>query len=135
MARKYTPRRPYYPRGRYAQAVDQGGGFAGGWKIGEQIGGGLGQLAKAIATAREQEARNRVANRIMNTAYAPRAGFVGGAQPAAGIPLAGTAPERGGSAALDEAIRGQQLMASLQRQQIEAQQQKTAAETMELRRR
>ncbi|PYK18094.1 MAG: hypothetical protein DME55_07695 [Verrucomicrobia bacterium] len=139
MARKYTPRptprRPYYPARRYAQAVDQGGGFAGGWKIGEQIGGGLGQLAKAIAAAREQEARNRVANRIMNTAYAPRAGFVGGTAPAAGVPLAGTAPERGGAAAMDEAIRGQQLINALQNQKIAAQRQQTAAETMEMRRR
>ena len=99
MARKYTPRRPYYPRGRYAQAVDQGGGFAGGWKIGEQIGSGLGQLAQAIGKVRTEAKQNAVANQLLQQggwAPSPRAGWVGGAAPAAGIPTAGTRPANGG---------------------------------------
>jgi hypothetical protein len=126
---KYTPRRQYLPyrRGRYAQAAPSGD-FGSGWKIGQSIGGGLGDLANAIVKARQQAAADQMANRMLNTAYAPRAAFVGGAQPKAGVPLTGSAPQTGGAPALQEAIRGQQLMAEMQKQ-------KTAAETMALRQR
>jgi len=99
MARKYTPRRPYYPARRYAQAADTGGGFAGGWKIGEQVGGGLGQLAKAIAAGQAQAKQNAVANQLLQQggwAPPPRAGWVGGTAPAAGVPTGGTRPASGG---------------------------------------
>jgi hypothetical protein len=87
----------------------------------------LGELAKAIVNARAEAAKNQMANRMLNTAYAPRAAFVGGTQPKAGVPLAGTAPQTGGAPALQQAIEGQRLLTSIQ-------QQKTATETMALRR-
>jgi hypothetical protein len=122
--RKRTPRASYYP-GRYSAAQTAGtDDFSRGWKIGQTLGGGIADLAKTIKAAQAQAIQDRVANRLMNAlpgpGGAPRAAWVGGVVPKAGISLAGTAPATGGTAELETRIKAQQLSSAIAREQAAA---------------
>jgi len=81
-----------YLRRVQARNPNQPSDWERGITAGQQVGQLFGGLADAINAAK----KNAVANQLMNTANAPRAAWVGGAAPAAGVPLTGTAPATGG---------------------------------------
>jgi hypothetical protein len=87
-------------------------------------------LGKAINAIAQTYQQNKLANRLMNTENPPRAAWVGGTAPAAGVPTTGTAPIKGGvqemqfqqQLAADAAAKQQQdLAGQLQRTKIAAQ--------------
>jgi hypothetical protein len=113
--------RPYYPARRGQQARG-GGDFERGWQIGGQIGKGLSGLAKAIAGQQTLARQNAVANQLMNTRNAPRAGLVApGVNPRTGaanviparVPTAGTTPFSGGAEELENRVKMQRLVNEL----------------------
>lgn len=61
--------RPSYPYRRYGSQAQQppaGSDFEAGWKIGQQIGGGIGTVGEAIIKGQQQQAQDAAANQLMN---------------------------------------------------------------------
>jgi hypothetical protein len=120
--RSYYVRAPYIPRygyGRGQAGQPAPGAFEGGQKFG-------GDIVQGIANIIQQHRMNAVANQILNTQNAPRAGLVApGVNPQsgqanvipAGVSTAGTAPAAGGI--LELAMRNQQAKADLANQQAQ----------------
>lgn len=97
------------------------GGRGGGIDIGKAISG----LGKAFSGAIAQQKQDAVANQLLNSlpgaGGAPRAQWVGGEAPEAGVPTYGTAPASGGEAELDTRIKAARLADELQQQQNRSQ--------------
>ena len=120
--------RPYVPR--YYGGGQQGGTFSEGMKIGQTVGTDIGNLIQAIQTQRENQRLNDVANQLMNTQNAPRAGLVDlGLNPQTGEPNVtvepgyssqGTQPATGGldELKLRQAFQQQQLADAIKQAQL-----------------
>lgn len=101
MPTRIQPNRPVYiTRPVLPRAASQARGGRGAVPPGgvdtASTGNVGGDLARAIANVMIQNRQNAVANQLMNIRNPPRAEWVGGAAPAAGVPTAGTAPQTGG---------------------------------------
>ena len=77
-------------------------------------------LVKAINAMRIQGQQNAIANQILNTQNPPRAAWVGGTPPPAGVPTTGTPPQTGGVGELQmrQQVQQQDLADQLQRAKI-----------------
>jgi hypothetical protein len=114
--RTYYPRRPY---GYGARPSPYASAFTGGSQFG-------GDIVQGIANIIQQNRQNAIANQILNTQNAPRAGLVApGVNPQsgaanvipAGVSTAGTAPQTGGT--LELAMRNEQAKQDLANQQAQ----------------
>jgi hypothetical protein len=107
--------RPRYGN-RYGQQ-QQTGIQGAGTSVGTAIGDIGGTIAKAIQSAKQ----NQVANQLLNTNWAtPRAAWVGGTTPAAGVNTGGSAPASGGVDELDMRMKEAQVREQLGQRQASA---------------
>jgi hypothetical protein len=101
-------------RRNYGAQGQQTGIQGAGTSVGTAIGDIGGTIAKAIQSAKQ----NQVANQLLNTNWAtPRAAWVGGTTPQAGVNTGGSAPASGGVAELDLRMKEAQVRDALAKSQ------------------
>src|SRR5215468_8914749 len=115
--RLYQPR----PAAIRAPAVGRGRGAVGTGGLDASSTGNIGgDIIKAIGNQIQMNRMNAVANQILNTQNPPRAAWVGGTAPSAGVSTAGTAPQAGGFGELQmrQQVQQQDLADQLQRAKL-----------------
>jgi len=118
----YIPRLyPTRPVATRAPAAGRGRGAVGPGGIDASSTGNIGgDIVKAIGNQIQMNRMNAVANQILNTQNPPRAAWVGGTAPAAGVPTTGSAPQTGGFGELQmrQQVQQQDLADQLQRAKL-----------------